>query len=280
MRSPAFWRKNRNWEIASFKRLLSVKMAWNQIFSRLGVTWAEHDVSVQVCNPSNAFEATWCGIGCRTPWGPALEHWAQDLWLLFLVDTNLFKTLVIIQELCSFFYAFVPHFSSHQELEGNRNNWGADHEAEVSPDKAVAKPQFSTATCSTISEYDLGERGWLSCISCLLGKVSMTHVNVSVMELWSDEAKHLIRRVFSCQTASQSFVFLTFSFVLCIGLMNGLAKQGLLGNGQNNLPATAGLDDSMCFHVVPYTETLLQTLGRSNLWEMHCSGFYKVWQPY
>ncbi|XP_052628942.1 dynein axonemal assembly factor 8 isoform X2 [Harpia harpyja] len=45
------------------------------------------------------------------------------------------------------------------------------------------------------------------------------------------------------------------------GLMNGLAKQGLLGNGQNNLPATAGLDDSMCFHVVPYTETLLQTLG-------------------
>lgn len=62
--------------------------------------------------------------------------------------------------------------------------------------------------------------------------------------------------------------------------MNGLAKQGLLGNRQNNLPVTAGLDDSMYFHVVPYTETLLQTLGRSNLWEMHCSGFYKVWQPY
>ncbi|KFQ80257.1 hypothetical protein N335_04612, partial [Phaethon lepturus] len=45
------------------------------------------------------------------------------------------------------------------------------------------------------------------------------------------------------------------------GLMNELAKQGLLGNGQSNLPATAGLDPSTCFHVAPYTETLLETLG-------------------
>ncbi|KFM00969.1 hypothetical protein AS27_07094, partial [Aptenodytes forsteri] len=45
------------------------------------------------------------------------------------------------------------------------------------------------------------------------------------------------------------------------GVMNELAKQGLLGNGQSNLPAAAGLDPSVCFHVAPYTETLLQTLG-------------------
>ncbi|KAM6197249.1 dynein axonemal assembly factor 8 isoform 1-T1 [Sarcoramphus papa] len=45
------------------------------------------------------------------------------------------------------------------------------------------------------------------------------------------------------------------------GLMNELARQGFLGNGQSNLPATAGLDPSVCFHVAPYTETLLQTLG-------------------
>ncbi|XP_026715050.1 uncharacterized protein C16orf71 homolog [Athene cunicularia] len=45
------------------------------------------------------------------------------------------------------------------------------------------------------------------------------------------------------------------------GLMNELAKQGLLGNGQNSLPATAGLDPSVCLHVAPYTETLLHTLG-------------------
>ncbi|XP_068554859.1 dynein axonemal assembly factor 8 isoform X7 [Anas acuta] len=45
------------------------------------------------------------------------------------------------------------------------------------------------------------------------------------------------------------------------GLMNELAKQGLLGDKQSNLPATAGLDPSVCFHVAPYTETLLQALG-------------------
>ncbi|KAM9290760.1 dynein axonemal assembly factor 8 [Morus bassanus] len=45
------------------------------------------------------------------------------------------------------------------------------------------------------------------------------------------------------------------------GLMNELAKQGFLGNEQSNLPATAGLDPSMCFQVAPYTETLLQALG-------------------
>ncbi|KFZ62969.1 hypothetical protein N321_05113, partial [Antrostomus carolinensis] len=48
---------------------------------------------------------------------------------------------------------------------------------------------------------------------------------------------------------------------LCVGLMNELAKQGLLGSGQSSLPASAGLDPSACFHVAPYTETLLQTLG-------------------
>ena len=104
----------------------------------------------------------------------------------------------------------------------------------------------------------------------------MTHMNVSVKELWSGESKHLIRRVFSCQTASQSSVFLTFSFVPCAGLMNELARQGFLGNGQSNLPATAGLDPSVCFHVAPYTETLLQALGRLKLREMCCSGFYKL----
>ncbi|KAM6054412.1 LOW QUALITY PROTEIN: dynein axonemal assembly factor 8 [Chlamydotis macqueenii] len=45
------------------------------------------------------------------------------------------------------------------------------------------------------------------------------------------------------------------------GLMNELAKQGLLGDGQSNLPATAALDPFVYFHVAPYTETLLQTLG-------------------
>ncbi|KFV48857.1 hypothetical protein N328_12964, partial [Gavia stellata] len=45
------------------------------------------------------------------------------------------------------------------------------------------------------------------------------------------------------------------------GLMNELAKQGLPGDGQSNLPTTAGLDPSVCFHAVPYTETLLQALG-------------------
>lgn len=104
----------------------------------------------------------------------------------------------------------------------------------------------------------------------------MTHVNVSVMGLWSDESKRLIRRVFSCQTASQSSVFLMLSVVVCTGLMNELTKQGVLSNGQSNLPAAAGLDPSVCFHVAPYTETLLQALGRSQLWEIHYSGFHKV----
>ncbi|KFZ61028.1 hypothetical protein N338_02174, partial [Podiceps cristatus] len=45
------------------------------------------------------------------------------------------------------------------------------------------------------------------------------------------------------------------------GLMNEVAKPGLLGNGQSNLPAAAGLDPAACFHGAPYTETLLQTLG-------------------
>ncbi|KFO08880.1 hypothetical protein N312_13112, partial [Balearica regulorum gibbericeps] len=45
------------------------------------------------------------------------------------------------------------------------------------------------------------------------------------------------------------------------GLMDELAKQGLLGNRQSCLSAAAGLDPSECFHMAPYTETLLQTLG-------------------
>ncbi|KAM6299298.1 dynein axonemal assembly factor 8 [Aegotheles albertisi] len=44
------------------------------------------------------------------------------------------------------------------------------------------------------------------------------------------------------------------------GLMTELAEQGLLGNGQSNLPAP-GPDPSLCFHVAPYTKTLLQSLG-------------------
>ncbi|XP_068276337.1 dynein axonemal assembly factor 8 [Nyctibius grandis] len=44
------------------------------------------------------------------------------------------------------------------------------------------------------------------------------------------------------------------------GLTDELAQQGLLGNGQSDLPAPA-LDPSVYFHVAPYTETLLQTLG-------------------
>ncbi|XP_072205719.1 dynein axonemal assembly factor 8 [Excalfactoria chinensis] len=45
------------------------------------------------------------------------------------------------------------------------------------------------------------------------------------------------------------------------GLMNELAKQGLLGNKQSSLPATARLDPFMCFHVAPHTENLQEMLG-------------------
>ncbi|KAM6320086.1 LOW QUALITY PROTEIN: dynein axonemal assembly factor 8 [Podargus strigoides] len=44
------------------------------------------------------------------------------------------------------------------------------------------------------------------------------------------------------------------------GLMNELAKQGHLGNGQSTLPVP-GSDPSVCFRVAPYTETLLTMLG-------------------
>ncbi|XP_050173782.1 dynein axonemal assembly factor 8 [Myiozetetes cayanensis] len=44
------------------------------------------------------------------------------------------------------------------------------------------------------------------------------------------------------------------------GLMDELAKPGL-GSGQSSPPASAGLDASVCFHVLPYGETSLQTLG-------------------
>lgn len=44
------------WELrdCGSKHLVPVKVAWNGIFSRLEITGAEHDVSVQVCHPSNA----------------------------------------------------------------------------------------------------------------------------------------------------------------------------------------------------------------------------------
>ncbi|XP_054067001.1 dynein axonemal assembly factor 8 [Rissa tridactyla] len=45
------------------------------------------------------------------------------------------------------------------------------------------------------------------------------------------------------------------------GLMNELAKQGLLDNGQSSLRAAARLDPAVCFHGVPYTWTLLRALG-------------------
>ncbi|XP_051487965.1 dynein axonemal assembly factor 8 [Apus apus] len=47
---------------------------------------------------------------------------------------------------------------------------------------------------------------------------------------------------------------------LVTGLMKELVWKGLLGKGQSDLPAP-GPNPSVCFHVVPYTETLLQTLG-------------------
>ncbi|XP_062444303.1 dynein axonemal assembly factor 8 [Rhea pennata] len=43
-------------------------------------------------------------------------------------------------------------------------------------------------------------------------------------------------------------------------LLNELAKKHLRGDGQSNLWAT-GLESAVFFHVAPYTETLLQTLG-------------------
>ncbi|KGL84667.1 hypothetical protein N309_05024, partial [Tinamus guttatus] len=43
-------------------------------------------------------------------------------------------------------------------------------------------------------------------------------------------------------------------------LTNELVKQDLLGGGQSSSWAT-GLESSAFFHVAPYTETLLQTLG-------------------
>ncbi|KFU86746.1 hypothetical protein M959_05353, partial [Chaetura pelagica] len=47
---------------------------------------------------------------------------------------------------------------------------------------------------------------------------------------------------------------------LVTGLMKELVWKGLLGKGQSDLPAP-GPNPSVCFHVVPYTETFLQTLG-------------------
>ncbi|KFV99351.1 hypothetical protein N326_12632, partial [Eurypyga helias] len=45
------------------------------------------------------------------------------------------------------------------------------------------------------------------------------------------------------------------------GVMEELAKQGLLGQGQSGLPAAAAPDPTLCFHGAPYTEALLRTLG-------------------
>ncbi|XP_029432578.1 uncharacterized protein C16orf71 homolog isoform X2 [Rhinatrema bivittatum] len=47
------------------------------------------------------------------------------------------------------------------------------------------------------------------------------------------------------------------------GLMNELAEHGLLRDIQSTLPHNVELDLSLCFHIVPYTDGLLQGLGGS-----------------
>ncbi|XP_071976231.1 dynein axonemal assembly factor 8-like isoform X3 [Engystomops pustulosus] len=47
------------------------------------------------------------------------------------------------------------------------------------------------------------------------------------------------------------------------GLMNDLAEQGLLGLIRSNLLHPEHLDHNMCFHVVSYSDSLLQSLGGS-----------------
>lgn len=80
------------------------------------------------------------------------------------------------------------------------------------------------------------------------------------MGLWSDEI--LDKKCDFQVRLHHRALCSSHTLVLCTGLMNELAKQNLLGNGQSSLPATAGLDPSVCFHVAPYTENLLQMLGR------------------
>ncbi|KAM4697735.1 dynein axonemal assembly factor 8-like [Rhinophrynus dorsalis] len=46
-------------------------------------------------------------------------------------------------------------------------------------------------------------------------------------------------------------------------LMNELAEQGLLGVIRNSLPHLSDLDPTLCFHVAPYSDSLLQSLGGS-----------------
>nr|XP_038042800.1 uncharacterized protein C16orf71 homolog isoform X7 [Anas platyrhynchos] len=87
-------------------------------------------------------------------------------------------------------------------------------------------------------------------------KISSSPVNSSARgELSAEPRTHSLILLLRKENASHHIP------ALVKGLMNELAKQGLLGDKQSNLPATAGLDPSVCFHVAPYTETLLQALG-------------------
>ncbi|XP_069840194.1 dynein axonemal assembly factor 8-like isoform X2 [Dendropsophus ebraccatus] len=45
------------------------------------------------------------------------------------------------------------------------------------------------------------------------------------------------------------------------GLMNDLAEQGLLGVIRSNIPRPEHLDHTICFHAVPFSDSLLQSLG-------------------
>ncbi|XP_030067787.1 thioredoxin domain-containing protein 3 homolog isoform X2 [Microcaecilia unicolor] len=45
------------------------------------------------------------------------------------------------------------------------------------------------------------------------------------------------------------------------GLMNELAEQGLLRDIRSSLPCKVELDLTLCFHTMPYTESLLQGIG-------------------
>eukprot|EP00062_Callorhinchus_milii_P009056 gi/632952430/ref/XP_007891847.1/ PREDICTED: uncharacterized protein C16orf71 homolog isoform X2 [Callorhinchus milii] len=47
------------------------------------------------------------------------------------------------------------------------------------------------------------------------------------------------------------------------GLMNELSEQGLIGSVQSRLPHITEFDIGLCFHVVPYTDHILQGLGGS-----------------
>ncbi|XP_031451155.1 uncharacterized protein C16orf71 homolog isoform X2 [Phasianus colchicus] len=88
------------------------------------------------------------------------------------------------------------------------------------------------------------------------GKISSFPENSSARgELSAEPHVHCLVLLLRKEDASHHIL------ALVKGLMNELAKQGLLGNRQSSLPARARLDSSMCFHVAPYTENVLQMLG-------------------